>query len=395
MKRMLIGVLAWGLLTPWAAAGADVPASQRALTPQEERMLLIVREPQLTLDHKRNEMEKAKLERDRIEGLFEEKLVRVEKVDEAVQSYDEAVFQYEQARIQIENHCVEVMWSVPNVRVTDARKYRNEEGDVIASVTIYNYSDIGFARIAKESSPEVLRDEPLESLVNVKDIVVSLVGQVGTGSAPVCPLCLRSVEAIVADPFQRTVDELAHGEEKVLEYRLLREDVEEVTVRLEYANRERQFLVCLRKESQQHLPQISSTRYWQVGRLGTKIRYDLALERLGRTEQSFSLVVLNLPPEIKAAFLDPSSGASLTQVKFTGEISTQNLCFKASIPRELPADLIDAGISFYIVVTWPSELEKVYELKKTHSDKIPPGEVAKINGNSVELVLISCGVGEL
>ncbi len=66
-----------------------------------------------------------------------------------------------------------------------------------------------------------------------------------------------------------------------------------VTVSIEFLGTVRLYTLYLKKEALQDLPTITSTQYAQQGELGTKIRYDLELERLARTDQSFSLIVLD------------------------------------------------------------------------------------------------------
>ena len=143
------------------------------------------------------------------------------------------------------------------------------------------------------------------------------------------------------------------------------------------------------------MPIISSTQYSQIGQLGSKIWYDLNLERLAKSEQGFSLVVINLPPEIPFAFRDPTSKAMLTQVKFSEELSKQSLYFEVSLPEKLKIELVDTNISFYILVTHQTELKSIFEVKKKYGNNIPPEEVLKLKGNKVELILIPRGVGKL
>ncbi len=57
--------------------------------------------------------------------------------------------------------------------------------------------------------------------------------------------------------------------------------------------------------------------------------------------------------------------------------------------------LIDSSISFYVMVTWPTELKSIFEIKKKYGGVIPPEEITKLKGSVVELILVPRGVGKL
>lgn len=207
---------------------------------------------------------------------------------------------------------------------------------------------------------------------------------------------VASPKAIVCDPFQRIVPELKLGEKVVLDFKLLKRDVENVTVQIDYLETSKEYAVFLKKEALEDLPTITSSQFDQPGNLGTIIKYNLQFERLAKTESAFSLRVLNFPEEIQFAFVDPKTEAKMTSLKFTGEETIRNIDFQVSIPQKLDPALVGTNISFSIIVAWPAEMDKIYELRKKYADKpIPPDEIAKIKGNKVDLVLIPKGVGEL
>ena len=386
---------AMALLTALAPADGASPTTGRALTRDEELYLLDARQAQLDLDQARTEMEKAKVELEETKTLFDEKLVTVDKLNQAKQKHERAILKHEQAKIELEKKRLEFLKDATRIALVDAKKFRNEDGEIIASVTLRNDSDINKARIAMEGG-EQLSDKRLTSLLKVRNVIVTLRGEaeIKTGSGP-GERRFSSGKAIVGDPFRRIVPELSYGKEVVLEYRLLKKDIENITVSVEVLGTQKDYDVFLKKESQQDMPVISSTQYSQIGQLGTKILYDIELERLAKTEQSFALVVLNLPPEIPVAFLDPTSKAMLTQVKFTEELSRLSLYFEVSLPEKLNQKWIDASMSFYVMVTRQSELKAIFEVRKKHGGNIPPEEVAKLKGEKVELILIPRGVGKL
>jgi hypothetical protein len=370
-------------LSALAGEGGRPAVRARDLSKDELLNQLKTRQAQMALDQAKAEMDHAKAEFEETRRLFAERIYTIDKLNRARQAYERAVLSHAQAKIDLERTRLDFLKDATLITVVDARKYRGDEGQVMASVTLRNDSDMGKARVVMGEESSVSDDE-LASLLKVDNVIVTL-----KGTGP-------SSSAIVGDPFQQIVPELKLGQEASLEYRLLERGADAVTISVEFLETSKGYTVFLKKEALQDLPTISSTQYAQQGELGSKIAYDLELERLAKTEQSFALVVLNLPPEITFAFLDPSSGARITQLKFTAEISRQNLRFEVSIPERLDQGLVDSSIAFYIVVTKREEQRSIYDLKKRYEGgSIPAEEIARLKGNRAELILIPSGTGKL
>jgi hypothetical protein len=366
-----------------AEEASEATASRRDLSKDDLLNDLATRQAQMDLEQAEAEMRRAENEFRQTEGLFIEKIYTVDKLNEARQAYEQAVLNHAQAKIELEKTRLDFLKDATLITIVDAKKYRGEEGQVMASVTLRNDSDIDKARVVMSGEAD-LTDDDLASLLKIDSIIVTLKG---TGA---------SSSAIIGDPFQQIIPELKLGQEAKLEYLLLDRDLDAVTISVEFLDTKNAYTVFLKKQALQDLPTISSTQYAQQGQLGSKIRYDLELERLAKTEQSFTLVVLNLPTEIPFAFLDPASGARITQLKFTRDISKQNLDFEVSIPEKLDQELVDANVSFHIIVTRRSEQKSIYELKKRYEGgPVPAEEIAKLKGNKVELILIPSGTGKL
>ena len=398
---------AW-LAGPSAARGADEPvppdkpavvpldvpdgmATERRASKEELLARLKTRQAQLELDHARAAMDRAAVEHEQTRRLYDQKIVTVDELNRARQAHDQAVLAHRKAEIDLEQTRLGFLQDATLVTVIDARKYRTETGQYMATVTIRNDSDLGKARTAMKDDG-VLPDDRLGGLLQIDNVIVTLMGQV-TSSGDDRGL---SLDAIVGDPYQQIVPALGHKQSVELEYKLLKKDVEAVTVRIEYLGTTREYPVFLKRESSEQLPTVTSSQYAQQGQLGSKIRYDLVLERLGKEEQSFSLLVLNLPTQIKFGFMDPRSDARVTQVKFTEEISKQGIDLEISIPQKLDQEFVDRNINFAVVVTRPAELKIIGELRqKYRGQDIPTEEVAKIKGSRVDLILIPKGIGKL
>lgn len=377
--RVVLGCLLLGaapLSTLAQDAEPQLPDSPAAELSKEELLnLLETRQAKLDLEHAKSEMGRAQVDYEEIKGLFDERIVAIDELNKARQAYEQAVLAFKQAEIELEKTRLEFLKGATLVSVVDAKKFRGKEGEVMVSVKLRNESDIDKARVAMGEEEETSEDR-LRSLLKVDNLIVSI----------------RDEEGIIGDPYQQIVPELKYGEEVTLTYTLLRRDVDVVTVVIRFLEEEKDYTVFLKKEALQDLPTITSTQYAQQGQLGTKIRYDLELERLAKTEQSFSLVVINLPSAFSFAFRDPESDAQITQVKFTSELSKQSLDFEVSIPEKLDREYVDASTSFYILVTRQAEMKNIYELTRQYEGKeVPAEEIAKLTGNKVNLILIPKG----
>jgi len=395
LRRLLGATLSAAVFCAAAPAQQSiVPGASRAgLSRDDQLSLLKTREAELELEKANAEVERTELELKDTKALFDENIETINKLRKAEQAFKEAQIEYQQAQIRLEQTRLEFLKNATLIRVVNAKIYRGEAGEVMASIELKNDSNINKARVVMAQKAEV-SEENLASLLKVDKIIVTLWGTayLNTGEEEK----LRQAKAIIGDPFQQIVPALKLGDTEELKFRLLKRDVEHVTVQIDYLETSKEYDVFLKKEALQDLPTITSAQFDQHGDLGSAIRYNLQLERLAKTEQSFGLRVLNFPEEVRFAFIDPTTSAKMTTLKFTNEESVRTVDFEVSLPEKLNPELIDTNIPFYIVVARPKDLDQVHALKKRYGKKpIPAEDVAKLKGNKVELILIPKGVGKL
>ena len=388
MKRatIYIWLLVMAMMSPAGvlAREADIvsgPEDIVRLTQEERRNRLETQKAKLQLDNARTQMEEAKIDYEEALQLYEERIYDSVKLNKAKQNLDKMVLAYEEAIIELQKVRLNSLGNATLITVVDATKYRNDDNEVMVSVRLKNDGDVDKARMAM-GDDSGLAYEDLKALLDLDNLVVSVVD---------------SSHVIIGDPYQQIISKLKYGEEKSLEYRLLKKDVDSITVDIQYlGDKTKQYTVFLKKEASQDLPTISSTQYAQQGQLGSEVQYDLTLERLTKSEQSFAPRVLNLPPAFNYSFRDPKSDARITQLRFTEEISKQTLDFEVSLPEKLDQEYIDKNIEFFIVVTRPEELTAISALRQKYGQKdIPAEDIAKLKGNRVRLILIPKGVGKL
>lgn len=369
-------------------------AADQVATKEQRIARLQTEQAQLDLDNAKVAMDRAEAERDTIRRLYDQRIVAIDDLKKAEHAFEVARLEYRKSRIKLARTGLEFLTDATLITVLSASKSRREDGKFIVNLTLKNESNLSEARTAMEGVEE-LTDEQLRALLDIDNIIVRLVGEAvrfsqGGESG-------RRTEAIVGFPIQQRIDVLPLGETLDLTYELVRKDVETVKIQIEYLGTEKEYPVFLRKEASQDLPTIASTQFSQQGELGSKIKYDIELEYLGEDDRSFSLVVLNLPQEIRPAFLDSQTDARLTQVSFTDEISKQSLDLELSIPEKLDQSRIDQPIKFVVFVTHPSQLRAISRLRSKHADDqaVPEESLNTIKGERVDLVLTPKGTGKL
>ena len=382
LRIVTVGAAACCVLSVIGLHAAETNVNARPLTKEQLLHQLTTRQSRVELEEARADMEMARAELEQIQRLFDEKVVAADELNKAKQAHEKATLRYQTAEIQLQKTQLEFLRDNTFIMVTDAVKYRTDDGRYMVAVGLRNDSDLDKSRTLMAEGG--FADEALTNLLRVDNLVVSLRGP-ATSCAP-----------IIGDPYQRIVPAIRYGETRKIEFDLLDRAVEEATIQLEFLGAKHDYTVKLKKDTARDVPTIASIQYAQEGKLGSQIKYDLELERLASSEQSFSLTVLNLPRAIPFAFIDPGSGARVTHIKFTEERSTQHLQLEISIPAKLDAKYVDANIDFSVFVTRPAELAAIGEIVRKHEDDvIPAEEVQTIKGNRVDLKLIPTGVGKL
>ena len=117
----------------------------RPLTKEERIHELTMQECQLEAERARADMAMAKSEYEVTQKLFDEKLVAVDELNKARQTYEKAMLTF-QSEIKLEKTRLEFLKENTFISVTEAKKFRTEEGAYKVSVTLRNDSDLNKAR---------------------------------------------------------------------------------------------------------------------------------------------------------------------------------------------------------------------------------------------------------
>ena len=322
------------------------------------------------------------------EGLFKKSIISQKELDEALSAYTRAQQLLKQAEIELDRTKLSFLANATHITIMEAKKYYDSQGQRKLDLVLRNTSNMALAESAlgltESGSESRLKSdwqspEQIQALLNIENIIVSIVND----------------SASIGKPYEQIIPILPYGQKEKLTFILLT-DVQEAGIRLQYLDQKVTEKIFLEKESLQKIPTVVASQFSQEGQLGTDIRYDLDLEMLVTSDVSFSLSVTNLPPQINYSFIDLESGARITSVRFTEEVSKHDLVLQLSIPQKLDVDMIDKTINFEAWIITAKQLAALNKLKSEHAaGSIPADKLNDIEAARVDLALIPKGTARL
>ncbi|RPJ39832.1 MAG: hypothetical protein EHM35_01320, partial [Planctomycetaceae bacterium] len=310
---------------------------------------LNLRTAQVDLEHAREAYERYEAEHKEAQVLFHKGIMSRKELDEAVSAYARAAQQLKQAEILLEKTRLSFLANATHITIVEAKKYYDNEGRRKLDLVLKNTSNLPQAESALSqhdpnlpSQPTWQNPEQIRALLNVENIIVSVVKDT----------------ASISKPYEEIIPILPYGQQKKVVFELLT-DVEQAGVKLQYLDQTVTNSIYLEKESLQETPTVVASQFSLEGELGQDVRYDLGLEMLVTSDRNFSLAVTNMPPQINCFFVDSSSGSRVTSVRFTQEVSKHNLSLRAAIPRKLDVAMIDKRVDFQVWVTTPAQIDLI------------------------------------
>lgn len=198
----------------------------------------------------------------------------------------------------------------------------------------------------------------------------------------------------IVKPYETKIPVLGYNETEELTFQL-QKDVESLKVSLKYPELPEPDtrLIYLQKESALDVVNVSSLRFSQEGNLGSSVTYDLTLDRLAETENTFQLRVINLLNRLSFEFQDPETKSRQSQVKFTQEQSKRSLSLIVYLPEELDASYLDSTLEFYVAVLDETEANELGGVNNRLD--LPADRIAGIQGGVERFELIPKGVPEI
>lgn len=207
-------------------------------------------------------------------------------------------------------------------------------------------------------------------------------------------LSLNNLEdkTIIGSPYEIRIPSIELGKSVDVDFGLLK-DVESLQVLLNYDNKKDEKNIFLEKDAGSNFISITSSQFSQETDLGSNATYDLNLERFSTIDDTYKLMVLNLPRQVSTNFLDAETNARLSQLRFNQGENVRKLSLKAYLPQ-LGDDKIkiDSSLTFYALAVSEKDYGNFIDNEnKNFTDK----DFENMKGGVVKLRLIPNGVGKL
>jgi uncharacterized membrane protein len=323
----------------------------------------------LGLKRAKQAYETARVDFGRKQELYNRGLINQHDLDLARNVFTDAEVNYQQSLLA-------VLFEEQYITVTSAVKYQAKDDSKHVRLTLSNTSG-GSAEFRKLIEME---DELFRSLQ--PDVIPNVYVSV-----------LNDNLAVISQPYEAKIDELRFGEPQTLDFKLL-QDLDVVTVYVIYANgAQRQMKIFLQKDNSVNKVVVQSEQFSQEVELGQSSSFDLSLELFSGAANTFSLEVLNLPPQIGRYFSDPGSSVRLNQVKFTESAHSKRAALQVTMP-DRPTDqvVMDKPVSFYVLVLPRDRATAISDL---HTRQWTETDIAALQVGYVRLEVLPRGIGRL
>jgi hypothetical protein len=323
----------------------------------------------LGLKRSKEYFEVTKKEFERQKSMFEKGLISQVELDKSKNSLADAEVNYQQSLLA-------VLFEQQYVTVDRALKYQAANGAKRVKLTVANASGGG------EEFQKLLgiEDKLFRSLQPdvVQNVYVALYNAEG---------------AIISQPYESKITTLKAGSPQVLDFALL-QDVDAVTVNIIYGNgSSRTLKIFLQKDNSANRVAVQSQQFSQEAELGKSASFDLTLELFSGVNNTFGLEVVNLPQQLNRYFLDVTTQARLSQIKFTETSNSKKASLTVSLP-DRPTDqvVMDKAISFFVLV-YPTD--RAAEFKNPLAKTWTEDELKQLGVGYVRLEILPRGKGRL
>ena len=259
-----------------------------------------------------------------------------------------------------------------HISILSAKKFR-VDNQMMVTIQLKNTS-------TTEAMPSDATPEEIAAANEIRSIYVSLLDVTD--------------DTNIVKPYEEKIPVLGYNETVDLTFQL-QKDVESLKVSMKYPELAEPDarLIYLQKESALDVVNVSSLRFSQEGNLGSSVTYDLTLDRLAETENTFQLRVINLLNRLSFEFQDPETQSRQSQVKFTQEQSKRDLSLIVYLPEELDASYLDSTLEFHVAVLDEAEANELGGVNNRLD--LSADRIANIQGGVERFELIPKGVPEI
>lgn len=326
--------------------------------------------PLLGLKRAKSAYEKTLNDYQRNQELFARQLIAQRELDATRTAFSDAEVNYQQSLLVL-------LFEQQFISILDAVKRKDESGNIRVSLTLSNTTgkSAEFAQLENMNIDRLLQGLRTDRIHNV---YVSLSNE---------------ENAIISKPYETKIDELISGEPHTVEFDLL-QDVDAITVNLIYGNgASRSPKVYLRKDASANRLLVRAESFSQEIELGSTASFPLNLELFSGTEDTYQLLVANLPDEISRTFKDNQSQARLSQIRFTESANALLTNLELTLPDRPSEHLpLDKPISFFVMAV---PRNRATEMRQLSFDKMDEEELNALEIGYARLELTAKGVGKL
>ncbi|MBC8228212.1 hypothetical protein H8E77_01530, partial [bacterium] len=236
MNRLITTTVLF-LLVSQLSFGQQEMAPQQ--TKEEQLRQLQLEQARLEMEQAQARMYKKKADWKELEKLQKQDIVTGREVNQAEEEYDNAKLAYETAILnlrQVELDSLKAAW---HISVTKTRRYETKDGRQMLQITLKNnsqpvkleYSLRAFGRL-REFEKNILEEEREERSPQIQALLAT--SSVSPQIDDIFVSIMDKNQSIIAQPYEEWIETLGEGKEFPLEFELIKEDVQDVTVMLKY-----------------------------------------------------------------------------------------------------------------------------------------------------------------
>jgi hypothetical protein len=306
--------------------------------------------------------------------------------------YEAAEIGYRQAQVDFQQAFLRLFAEAPRLDVASAIKYQKPDGSKYVRVAVKNNSGVVLDyKLFGISDADVQLPDQMK-MRELTDIRVSL----KEAAAAPNPASTQTQApgaipgAVISDPYSTSIPKLEVGEQKTLDFGLLK-DVDALVVGLYYNGREEDRQIYLEKDPSANIVSMSAEEVSLEADLGGQATYNLHLEQFTKSANPFALLTLNLPQQIARDFTEPASGSRLYQVRFPEGVTSQKLELRLYLPDKVDERVkLDQPLTFWALVMDAAQAQQI-DLARNYSDL----QAEALKCGKVRLQLIPRGVGKI
>lgn len=355
----------------WVAAGGKKSSGGES---KEMRTLkLRLEEAKLQVAESKARFEKAEASLKEAQSLFEQGLYNKQELGRAEEEHNKARLERDQAAINLEKTKLAFLSDASHLVLEKAALYRDLEGRKHVSLTLRNGSHTGKIIDEENSYSEGSK----KGLLRIEDLRVRVLSE----------------GKLIGRPFEYRIPGLSYNEQKTVDF-LLQKDVDAVTVSMAYGDTLVELPVFLETEASEDQVSLEAIQFSQEGELGSKIHFDLELERLADDNSTFGLEALNLPKEYSYEFTSKEGEnreeeSRVSRIRFKKGVTQKTIRFSVNIPSELPKEALNQKLPLFALVLDRFATQRLAKLKEQSQGRpLTAAELdsAKLSYEALELI---------